>query len=409
MKNKSSNSPVTRRLSCEVRTEASAGRKPYPVRRIPLTWHCPLVPVFGPVPWRLLALSFLFLGLFTACGADETDNPEATELTAAPDLSKVTTGPLETRKVSRDIICTGEISVPPTDFISVHSRIAGQVTNLKYLPGDFVRKGAQLLRVSNPTLLAQQRELLEYRAQLATARLELERQETLDAGSATTAQQLTAARGAVELLAASYGGLKAELTALGVNVDDLERTRTFQSSIGVYAAGSGYVHAVKTNRGQMVSPDNELLQLASTEHLHLELSVPSREIGALQKGQTVTFQTPFDGGSGQAIVTKINPLVDVETATLNVHCHLEGKLSEGIVPGLFLNARIQTGERSLVGLPLSGVIREGDLFYGYRRVGEDWEKTLLPQASARGDFVTFAAGEWPDAEWVTGGAYYLAG
>lgn len=351
-------------------------------------------------------LSFLLLA---ACGQPEVPAGELAEPKAAPDLSKITSGPLETRKVSHDIVCTGEISVPPTDLISVHSRISGQVTNLKYLPGDFVRKGAQLLRVSNPTLLAQQRELLEYRAQLATARQELERQQTLDAGSATTAQQLATAKGAVELLFASYSGLKAELTALGVNVDKLVAEGAFQSSIGVYAAGSGFVHAVTTNRGQMVSPNDELLQLASTEHLHLELSVPSREIAGLQKGQTVTFQTPFDGATGKAIVAKINPLVDVETATLNVHCHVVGELSDGIVPGLFLNAKIKTGERNLVGLPLSGVIREGDLFYGYRKVGENWEKTLLPRATVRGDFVTFAPGSIGGSTWLTGGAYYLEG
>lgn len=348
-----------------------------------------------------------FLLLFAACGQPEAVAPDAADATAAPDLSQVTSGPLETRVVSHDIVCTGEVSVPPTDLISVHSRVGGQVTNLKFLPGDYVRKGTQLLRVTNPALLTRQRELLELRAQLSTASRELERQTTLAAGDATTARKLATAEGEVALLTAGYGGLKQELLALGIDVEALEKEGAYQSSVGVYATGSGFVHEVMTNRGQMVSPEDELLQLASTDHLHLELSVPSREIGALRKGQAVVFQTPFDGSSGKAIVAKINPLVDVETATLNVHCHLEGDLSAGIVPGLFLNARIQTGERSLVGLPLSGIIREGDLAYGYRKVGEEWEKTLLPGASVRGDFVSFNAEEWPDAVWVTGGAYYL--
>lgn len=352
---------------------------------------------------------FSFLLVVAACGRPEAVAPEMADPPASPDLSQVTYGPLETRQISHDIICTGEISVPPTDLISVHSRVSGQVTNLKYLPGDFVRKGAQLLRITNPALVAQQRELLEYRAQLATARKELDRQQTLAAGDATTAQQLAVAEGAVNLLTASYQGLKAELKALGIDVDSVEKEGKFQSSVGVYAAGSGYVHAVGTNRGQMINPGDELFQLASTEHLHLELSVPSREIGALQKGQTVIFQTPFDDGSGKAIVAKINPLVDVETATLNVHCHLAGQLAEGIVPGLFLNARIQAGVRRLVGLPLSGVIREGDKFYGYRRVGEEWKKTLLSGASVQGDFVTFIPESGEGSEWVTGGAYYLEG
>ena len=66
-----------------------------------------------------------------ACNQSEAVIPETEEPTAAPDLSQVTSGPLETRKISHEIVCTGEVGVPPTDLISVHSRISGQVSNLK--------------------------------------------------------------------------------------------------------------------------------------------------------------------------------------------------------------------------------------------------------------------------------------
>jgi cobalt-zinc-cadmium efflux system membrane fusion protein len=345
--------------------------------------------------------------LFTTCQDPKPAEPvPMASQTAAPKLDAVKTGPLQERKISHDIACTGTVEVPPTDLISVHSRTAGQVSGLKYLPGDYVRKGAQLLRISNPELIHNQRILLETKAQLAAAKRTLERQNILEAGEATTAEAIDGARSQVELLKATYTGFKQELQQYGIDVDRLESEGTFQSSVGVYAAGSGYVHAVMTNQGKAVSPTDELMQIAGTNHLHLELSVPSREVAAVRKGQQVSFVLPFNDTQGIATVEKINPMVDAETATLNVHCHFDGKLPEGLVPGLFLNATILTGERALTGLPLGGVVKEGEQYFGYRDVDGGMVKTLLREAQVLGDFVTFRP-ETKEGTWVTEGAYYL--
>ena len=344
--------------------------------------------------------------LFVACQDPNQAELVAPETKATPKLDNVKTGQLQERKISHEIASTGTVEVPPTDLISVHSKISGQVSGLKYLPGDYVKKGAQLLRITTPALIHNQRILLETKAQLATAKRTLDRQNLLDAGEATTAAALDAARSQVELLSATYNGLKQELQQYDIDVDRLENEGKFQSSVGVYAAGSGYVHAVTTNQGKAVSPTDELIQIAGTNHLHLELSVPSREVGAVRKGQQVQFVLPFNDTRGVATVEKINPMVDAKTATLNVHCHFEGKLPEGLVPGLFLNATILTGERTLTGLPLSGVVKEGEQYFGYRDVGGEMVKTLLREARVMGDFVTFRP-EKMEGTWVTEGAYYL--
>lgn len=351
-------------------------------------------------------LLLAFTLLLTGCQESAAPESVAADNNATPRMDAVKTGPLQQRKITHDIVCTGTVEVPPTDLISVHSRTSGQVSGLKYLPGDYVKKGTQLLRITNPALIHDQRILLETKAKLAAAQRTLERQTILNAGEATTAAVLDAARSETELLTATYNGLRQELQQYGVDVDRLETEGTFQSSVGVFAAGSGYVHSVSTNQGKSVSPTDELLQLAGTNHLHLELSVPSREVAAVRKGQRVEFLLPFNDVRGVATVEKINPMVDVETATLNVHCHFEGALPEGLVPGLFLNATILTGERLLTGLPLSGVVKEGNQYFGYRMVGGETEKTLLRDALLMGEFVTFSAAS-ESGDWVTEGAYYL--
>lgn len=317
----------------------------------------------------------------------------------------VTTGPVERRTVSKSIACTGTIEIPPSDRVSVHSRTSGQVSGLRLIPGDYVRKGALLCRVSNPELIPLQRQLLENKAGLTTARQALERQRILSAGEATTALALQDSEGRVALLTATYNGLKSELQQYGIGVEALEKDGTFQGSVGIYAQASGFVHEVTVNEGRMVSPTDQLMEIAGTSHLHLELKVPSQQIGRLQNGQTVNYTLPFEARSGTATVEKINPMVDDASATLQIHCHFNDKDREKLLPGLFVNATVLTGSQEVYGLPLDAVVKEGQTYFAFQFRDGGYEKTALRDVEVTGDFITFS--NPGDVEWVTGGAYYL--
>lgn len=347
----------------------------------------------------LLALSV------SACQSD-TPAEAPTENTVAVGPNKaVTTGPVERRTVSQSIACTGTIEIPPSDRVSVHSRTAGQISDLRYIPGDYVSKGARLCRVTNPELIPLQRQLLETSASRTTASRTLERQRILSAGEATTAAALQDSEGQLALLTATYNGLKQELQQYGIDTDALENDGAFQSSVSIYAVTAGYVHEVTVNEGRMVSPTDQLMEIAGTDHLHLELRVPSQQIGRLQKGQTVNYTLPFEAQSGTATIEKINPMVDAASATLQVHCHFNEKDREKLLPGLFVNATVLTGSQAVYGLPLDAVVKEGQTYFAFQLRDGGYEKIALRDAAVGDDFVTFSN---PGAgTWVTGGAYYL--
>jgi cobalt-zinc-cadmium efflux system membrane fusion protein len=354
---------------------------------------------------KYLILLPLFVLSFSACQQDAPAESPMEQTVAATSNKAVTTGPVERRAVSKFIPCTGIIEIPPSDRISVHSRTSGQVSDLRFIPGDYVSKGTILCRISNPELIPLQRQLLETRASLATARQTLERQRILSAGEATTAAALQDSEGRVALLTATYNGLKSELQQYGIGVDALEKDGTFQSSVGIYAQAAGYVHEITVNEGRRVSPNDQLMEIAGTEHLHLELKVPSQQIGRLQKGQTVNYTLPFEAKKGSATIEKINPMVDDASATLQVHCHFNDKDREKLLPGLFVNATILTGTQEVYGLPLDAVVKEGQTYFGFQVRDGGHEKIALRDAEVNDNFITFSNS--PDGDWVTGGAYYL--
>lgn len=348
---------------------------------------------------------FLFAFSFPACKQEAPTEISVEQPVAVTPNKAVTTGPVERRMISKSIPCTGTIEVPPSDRISVHARTSGQVSGLRLIPGDYVRKGAVLCRVTNPELIPLQRQLLETRASLATARQTMERQRILSAGEATTAAALQDSEGRVALLTATYNGLKSELQQYGIGIDALENDGTFQSTVSVYAQAAGYIHEITVNEGRRVSPTDQLMEIAGTEHLHLELKVPSQQIGRLKKGQTVNYTLPFEAQSGTATIEKINPMVDDVSATLQVHCHFNEKDREKLLPGLFVNAVVLTGDQEVYGLPLDAVVKEGQTYFAFQYRDGAYEKTALRDADVTKGFITFS--NPPSGDWVTGGAYYL--
>lgn len=314
-------------------------------------------------------------------------------------------GQLQEKEVANNISCSGHIHIPPTDVNAIHAKINGQVTYLKYLPGDYIKKGTLIARIEHTGIIEKQRQLLETKANLKFAESDFQRKKALFEGRATPEKTFEASQNQFELLKATYNGLKTELELIGVNIDQLEKEGKFQSSIPIYASTSGYVHKVGVNLGQMITPQTCLMEVANLNHLHVELQVQSKDIGAIQRGQKVRFTIPNRKGQYTARIEKINPMVDSEVSTLQVHCHIEHPDKKAFVPGLYVNATILGEPKKVKGLPLDAVIKQGEQYFAYFIQGEEAVKKPLQAAQVQGEFVVMD--EMENGNWVVKGAYYL--
>ncbi len=352
-------------------------------------------------------LTFALLLALLGCNqasSNENDVP-ASDHSAASE-APIQLGELEVRQLAGDIPCTGRIDIPPTDVMAIHSMLPGQVSELRYLPGDYVQKGAQLFRLQQPELIEKQRLLLETKAALALAEQEAQRQNTLAAGNATTSQLQEASQAKLQALKATYQGLRAALQQIGIRLSALEDEGQFQSSIGVYAPSSGYVHEVLVHQGQMIQPSDLVMEIADKKHIHLELDIPARYAAAVEKGQKITFRLPGSDFSGEAEVVKINPMVDMDSGTLRVHGHFDAATPQArLIPGLLVSARLLLKSQSVTGLPKAAVVKEGTAYFAFRPTAEGFEKIALEDAIDHGDFVSFT--NTAEGAWVIGGAYYV--
>jgi cobalt-zinc-cadmium efflux system membrane fusion protein len=318
---------------------------------------------------------------------------------------EVKIGVLPNVQVAQKVNCTGNIEIPPTELISVHSISPGFVEWMTYLPGDFVKKGALLFKITNTQLVEKQRLLLETKAQLAIAEKDYDRKQRLQSEKVTTEKALDESTARKELLTATYKGLRNELQLLGIDVDLLEEKQEFQSTLSLYSAKSGYVHKVSVNMGQMIEPQDQLMEIANNEHMHLELQVLSRHVPLLSIGQKIEFTLPNSRQKYLGEIVKLNPMLDPQTGTLNVHCHIENEVNYHMIAGTFVNAEINVEAINQVGLPLEAVIKSGSDYYAYIVEESTLRKVLLQNVSISGDIVTFDS--VPAEQFVVAGAYYV--
>ena len=369
-------------------------------------------------------LSFYILAMFFFLSCAQTDEGEGDahgghahgyqgpddlrELIAKDILASnpsVQVGPIQTKTVLQKVSCTGRIDVPPTELFSVHSKTSGFIDLIKYIPGDYIKKGTLLFTILNPALIEKQRILLETKAAYELAQKDFLRKQTLQAENATTQKSFDEALAQKEILGAKYNGMKSELLLLGINLEALEMEQTFQPKHYIYADESGYVHKVQVNKGQMIHPDDRLMDLANNDHIHLELQILSKDVPFLEIGQQVEFMLPNNPHTYMAEVVKLNPIIDKETGTLNVHCHIEEDHEKDMKAGMFVNAEIEVEAVEVQGLPIQATIKEGENYFAFFVEEGKLVRHQLDNPKMQDGFVTF--NNMPKGEVVIAGAYYL--
>lgn len=360
---------------------------------------------------RIIYISLIVLISITACTNNKENNQGTSteirqqsidELLSNP---KITLGNPVSKKYREKVHCTGTVGIPPTDLLAVHSQVAGSIAYMKYLPGDYVKKGALLFRISNPKLIEWQRNFLETMEKQKLSEKEFERKNGLYQSGAINDKEFQIAESEKNLLTLSLKGLKTELENMGINTEKLENEQEFQNSVPVYSQISGYIQEVFINKGEWVQADTRLMSVANDQHIHLELNVLSKDVPYVKKGQRVSFFLPNHSQELEAEVVKLNPLLNEKTGTRSIHCHLEENDCESILPGMFVNADIDVDEQELIGLPLDAVIKEGQDYFAFRKNGDNLIKTELERVRLAEDFVICDLAV--QDTFVLSGAYYL--
>lgn len=324
-------------------------------------------------------------------------------------------GSLSSMKVNDFVKSTGTLGLPPNAYSSVSAKTNGIIKGTKkFVEGNYIEKGAVIAYLENPDLIITQQEYLEAKAQLSLKQLELERQLTLVESNAGVVKNLQNAQAEVAVLEAKTQGLAKQLSFLGISTSNLSPS-TIRQQIAIEAPMSGYISQINFHNGMYAQSSVSLMDIISSQHLHLELDVFEKDIANIKEGQKISYTVPALGQTiYYGVVDVIGKEFNSDTKTIRIHGHLE-EPKPTFLKDLFINAKIFLNDVESTALPEKAIIKDGETNFIYIAVNDEnaeeiqFEKiNVIPGSTDNGYTAVKIIDAIPEGfQIATKGAYYV--
>ncbi len=207
-------------------------------------------------------------------------------------------------------------------------------------------------------------------------------------------------------------GLEAQLRLLNINSSSVQNG-TIAQSISLRSPIEGYVQKVEVKTGQYVEPQTELFEIVNTHHVHADLMVFEKDVYKVKKGQKVTFNVQsMQDEELIAEIYSVSKTFEDNPKAVHVHAEIENKKGN-LIPGMYIQGKIQTENTKTMALPESAIVKEGDRFYVFsaERENDDWSfkpvEVLLGEKDSNWIAVQFSKDIKPNTKFAFNNAYYL--
>lgn len=322
----------------------------------------------------------------------------------------IVVGKVKVETVSDEVKANGIVELPPENQATLSLPISGKINYMKGIPGQPVRKGELLATLESFEFIQLQQDYLQNASQLAYQEKELERQRTLSSENVGARKNFEQAQANHRSTKALLQSLEAKLKILGLTTETLNK-KGITTSVRIISSVNGYITAANVNLGKEVAAGQSMFELADKTDMHISLTVFEQDAPKIRKDQVVMVQ--FNNGSQpvKAHVLMVGKVLEGETRTLNVHAHIDDrKQQEKLVPGAYVNAKIQTGNRQATMVPAASVVRKGASgFIYFEEKPKEFRRIPIEIGSATKDNLVEIISDtiFENQQLVTKGAYLI--
>lgn len=251
--------------------------------------------------------------------------------------------------LSRQILTYGTVAIDEASLLDVSPKIEGWIRKLHVTAvGQQVRAGQVLYEIYSPELVQRQREyveLLQRRDRLLQSMTELSGQNAQMAAS----------------LARERFRMREKFAHADVSnaiLDQIEKTHRTVDLVPVHAPASGYVTRIGAREGAYVTPMVNLLSLANTARVWIDVALYPDQLDWIENGDAATVTLP---GSQTAIKGRLvfaSPELDRTTQTVRARVVVDNA-RQRLRPGRFVDIAVAAQPHEALAIPRSAVMRTG--------------------------------------------------
>ncbi len=302
---------------------------------------------------RRLPVWIAAAALAAACSDSSQSAAGADAKGAAAALATVV---VHSARVARETAFDG--AVEALNQSTVAAQTSGRVVELPYDVGDYVEKGAVIVRFT-ATEQRSRRQALEASAAEAQARV-AEAQLTFDRTRDVYEKKLIA-KAQFDKARADFDAARARAESMRAQLAEAREGYAYTTIVAPYA---GIVVARHVQLGETVAPGKPIMTGLSLEHLRVVVDVPQQHIGPLRRHRKARVLLP-DGSSVDASALRIPPSADPVTHSFRVLVELPSDEHHGVYPGTLVKVAFVSGEEERLLVPAKAVVRRGELTGAY--------------------------------------------
>lgn len=323
----------------------------------------------------------------------------------------ITDGRVDTDSFVEELRASGRIDFNEQFLSRIGANVTGRVSEILAIPGQVVKQGAVLAKITSTELTQSQLSYLKAKSASQLADQAANRARILYKEDVIALAELQKREAESSSAKAEFRAANDQLRVQGMDqssIDRLAQSGVIESINNVIATIPGEIVERKINKGQVVQPSDALFTVADLSSLWAVSEIPESNSYLIHKGQKVTLIIPaLRNTEVVGVVAHVDSIVNPQTRTVVVRMEVPNK--EGLIkPGMLATMMIESQPTQRLLVPASAVIREDNHDHVFVREDEDTYRMVAVKLGPEGKgYRPVISGLKEGQEIAVNGAFHL--
>jgi cobalt-zinc-cadmium efflux system membrane fusion protein len=364
------------------------------------------------LPWLIVVLSTLHY-------FDVFDPKPAVKYVQDPNIvyvnddlrGMIKDGKVDLGQFTEEVRVSGRIDFNESFLARIGANVTGRVSEILGFPGQMVKQGDLLAKITSTELTQSQLSYLQARSGSQLAEQAANRARILYKEDVIALAELQRREAEATSAKAQFGAANDQLRVQGMDqasIDRLAKTSVIKSVNNVLATIDGEIVERKITKGQVVQPAEALFTVADLDALWAIAEVPESAAYLIRKGQKSSIIVPaLRNQTIEGVISHVDSIVNPTTRTVLVRMDVPNQSGQ-VKPGMLATMLIDSQPRERLLVPLEAIVREDNYDYVYVREDDDRYRMVQVKLGPEGKgFRPVLSGLKEGAEIVIQGAYHL--
>lgn len=323
----------------------------------------------------------------------------------------ITDGNVYTGAFVEELRASGRVDFNEQFLSRIGANVTGRVSEILAIPGQMVKQGDILAKITSTELTQSQLSYLKARSASQLADQAANRARILYKEDVIALAELQRREAEASSAKAEFRATNDQLRVQGMDqpsIDRLAKSGVIESINNVIATIPGEIVERKINKGQVVQPADALFTVADLNSLWAVSEIPESNAYLIHKGQKVTLIIPaLRNTEIEGVVAHVDSIVNPQTRTVVVRMEVPNK--EGLIkPGMLATMMIESQPTERLLVPSSAVIREDNHDHVFVREDEDTYRMVTVKLGPEGKgYRPVISGLKEGQEIAVNGAFHL--